>query len=283
MSYNELEQRGSVDFPCALYSIDRTHPKYEMACHWHTELELIRVLEGTLDVTLNNKTFRAEAGDLVFVNSEVVHSAVPDGCVYECIVFDASFFRPPSGTCRTFVDGLTGHTIYVQDHFEKPTGALADTANALFLAMEKGGEGYRFSVIGEIYRLFGLWMEQKMYTDDLSICAVQNEKNVLKLKRVLSFIRSSYDTQITLEDMASSAGVSPKYFCSFFKEMTGKTPVEYLNMYRVERAARKLLGTDLSVTQVAFACGFNDLSYFIKTFKSVKGITPKNFRKNGAH
>jgi len=61
--------------------------------------------------------------------------------------------------------------------------------------------------------------------------------------------------------------------------MTTKTPVEYLNSYRIEKASRKLLNTDMSVTSVAFSCGFNDLSYFIKTFKAIKGITPAKYRK----
>ena len=61
--------------------------------------------------------------------------------------------------------------------------------------------------------------------------------------------------------------------------MTGKTPIEYLKDYRVERAARKLLGSDMPITQIAYTCGFNDLSYFIKTFKKIKGCTPKNYRK----
>ena len=61
--------------------------------------------------------------------------------------------------------------------------------------------------------------------------------------------------------------------------MTGTTPVKYLLTYRIERAARKLLSTDESITQIAYDCGFNDLSYFIKTFKDIKKITPKNYRK----
>ena len=80
--------------------------------------------------------------------------------------------------------------------------------------------------------------------------------------------------------MAEAAEMSPKYFCYFFKEMTAKTPVEYLNGYRIEKATKMLLNTNDSVTDVAYSCGFNDLSYFIKTFKQIKGITPAKFRKS---
>jgi AraC-like DNA-binding protein len=58
------------------------------------------------------------------------------------------------------------------------------------------------------------------------------------------------------------------------------TPFEYLNNYRVEMASRALITTDKPITEIAFSCGFNDLSYFIKTFKKCKGITPKSFRNS---
>jgi AraC-like DNA-binding protein len=61
--------------------------------------------------------------------------------------------------------------------------------------------------------------------------------------------------------------------------MTQKSPMAYLNNYRIERAAGKLMSTDLTVTDIAYGCGFNDLSYFIKTFKLIKGISPNKFRK----
>jgi AraC-like DNA-binding protein len=61
--------------------------------------------------------------------------------------------------------------------------------------------------------------------------------------------------------------------------MTHRTPIDYLNYYRIERACFKLVSTNLSITEVAFECGFNDLSYFIKTFKKYKAITPKQYLK----
>ena len=60
--------------------------------------------------------------------------------------------------------------------------------------------------------------------------------------------------------------------------MTGKTPIEYLNEYRIEKATRKLRLTDMSVTDVAFSSGFSDLSYFIKIFKKTKGVSPGKYR-----
>lgn len=129
-----------------------------------------------------------------------------------------------------------------------------------------------YSLFGEI--ISRNYFDEKLYTEN------ENTKNLYKLKKVLNYIRKSYSKQITLKDMAQIAGVSPKYFCSFFKNMTAKTPVEYLNSYRIEKAAANLLASDSSVTDIAYSCGFNDLSYFIKVFRDLKGISPKQFKKN---
>ena len=109
---------------------------------------------------------------------------------------------------------------------------------------------------------------------------IPENKNISKLKKILTYIRENYHTQITLDDMAKAAKMSPKYFCSFFKEMTRKTPIEYLILYRIECAAKKIHRSDESITDIAYSCGFNDLSYFIKTFKNIKGVTPAKFRHN---
>ena len=76
--------------------------------------------------------------------------------------------------------------------------------------------------------------------------------------------------------MADSVQMSPKYFCRFFQEMTHRSPVDYLNYYRIERACYQLLTTNDTITEVAYNAGFNDL---IKTFKKYKGTTPKQYLK----
>ena len=92
-------------------------------------------------------------------------------------------------------------------------------------------------------------------------------------------MEASYASTITLQEIADSVQMTPKYFCKFFREMTRSSPIEYLNSYRIERACYLLLTTNQSITEVAYNTGFNDLSYFIKLFKRYKGITPKQYIK----
>lgn len=282
MIFNELRQRETANFPVEFYHIDKFHPKYEMAYHWHSEVELIRILEGELRVTLDNREYRAQKGDMIFVNSETVHGAVPEDCIYECIVFSAEYLSVNENMCRTFIENIINHDVYVNEIHHADEYEFAGVMTRLFDSLKARSNGYIFTVTGCLYELFGVILMNNMYSESISMNSIHNSKNVIMLKKVLAYIRKSYDSHVTLDDIANAVGISPKYLCTFFKEMTGKSPFEYLNIYRVERAARKLINTDLPVTQIAYTCGFNDLSYFIKTFKQIKGMTPKNFRKISA-
>ena len=276
MIFNELKQHGAEDFPFELYRVDASHPKYEMAFHWHTNLELIRVLDGELTLTLDNRTMQLRAGDAAIVNSETVHGATPRDCRYECLVFNLAFLKTGNAKCDGLIDDLLTRNCFLYEH---PTEATTLTMiHAIF--EEIGKDGSPFKVIGLFHTFLGEIQEKSQFISHLPPTSMHDEKKVVKLKTVLKYIRENFGKNVSLEDMAAVAGFSEKYFCKFFKDMTGTTPISYLMTYRVERAARKLLGSDLSATQIAFDCGFNDVSYFIKTFKTFKHVSPKEYRQN---
>ena len=283
MSYNELKERGTVDFPIELYNIDKSHSNYEMVSHWHNEFEIIRIVKGKMNVKLNNHSYIANAGDIFFVNPETIHSAMPDydtgDCVYQCLDFSINFLSVFCDGCRYFFEGIQNSECVINEYVSANNVEISTAVNKVFDAMAHRSSGYKFSVIGEMYLLFGKIIDLHLYTDISSVSAISPDKNVHKLKKALVYLRDNFDKQITLEDMSMAAEMSPKYFCYFFKEMTRKSPVEYLNTYRIEKASRYLLNSSESVTDISFMCGFNDLSYFIKTFKAYKGITPAKFRK----
>ncbi len=276
MAYNELKQHGTEDFPLELYCLDDSHPKYIMAHHWHTNLEIIRVVQGELEVKFDDRTYCAKKGDILFINSEIIHSATPKGSTYQCLVFDPHFLAI-NPQFDEFINHITNHGIFIQEVCTD--NDVKNAANALFDTMKNSDDGYRFLAVGQLLCIFGLLQNKRLLTQSINT-KDQNAKDLYKLKQVLNFIRKSYSKQITLHDMASVAKVSPKYFCSFFKSMTSKTPIEYLNSYRIEKACAKLRTSDKSVTEIAFLCGFNDLSYFIKVFKQIKGISPKKYREH---
>ncbi len=277
MIYNELIERGTQDFPIEFYHLDQSHPKYVMQYHWHKEIEIIRVLEGTLKINLNNTEILITNEDIVFVNSEIIHGADPQDCVYECIVFDPESVILHSSEGKSLASGLVNHTLFLFHRIRSANEELYSIANKLFDSFNESSFS-RLSVISNIYALFSVIDREKLFTDNSSYSEFLRDKNIIKLKRAIEYMRKNYSSRLTLEEMSEAVGVSPKYFCVIFKSMTGMTAFEYLNTYRIEKASKLLVSTDTPITDIAYNCGFNDLSYFIKTFKKCKGITPKHFR-----
>lgn len=278
MNYNEVKQHGTIDFPFELYRLyDSSHPRYEMAMHWHSSVELIRILSGELYITLDNRKYVGRAGDAFFVNSETAHGALPKDSSYECIVFNLAFMKNGNPMTDALIDDIVHKSMVVEEKITD--GEFLCLVNDLFEVMKERRDTYRLRVFSIVYAMLATICERRLYGGSFKDTSEKSEQNVMKLKRTISYIRENYDKDITLSDMARISGLSTKYFCAFFKQMTQKTPVEYLKMYRIERAARKLLLSDMSITDIAYSTGFNDLSYFIKTFKSYKKCTPKAYRK----
>lgn len=278
MGFNELKQHGTADFPIELYCLNRQSPKYEMVHHWHQELELIRVLKGNLTVTLGKKEQLLTPGMAVVVNSNTLHAAHPQDCEYQCVVFDINGFLPFQPDCRAFLEEISAGQRVIR---EQTAGhaAAAESIRQIFLSMERltAQTGTRFDVLASLYRLYGTLLREKL--TEPADSSHDADENTERLKRVLALIRNSYQEPLSLSDMAKVCGMSPQYFCSYFRNMTKHSPMEYLLDYRLSKAGMLLLNTDEPVTQIAFSCGFNDLSYFIKQFKSKKGISPGKFRK----
>jgi len=279
MAYNELEQRGTSDFPVAFFYIEDTHPRYTMRAHWHTEMELIRILKGEFEIVINNRSYKAKKGDVIFINPETVHLGTPMGCIYECIVFHSNFLYNETDACKDFIECIANGDYAVTEFHNSQNNEFVNCANELFEAFSEKTAGYKFRVIACFYKLFGEIADKHLYSAKETGKEILYDKNILKIKNILQYIRENFDKPISLEDMAMKAEMSVKYFGTYFKNMTGKTPFDYLNEYRIEKAARKLLNTDMSVTDIAYSCGFNDLSYFIKTFKKINKLSPGKYRK----
>ncbi len=272
----EQKHRGTFAFPLEFHHVDKTHPRYHMPLHWHMDYELIRVLSGQLTLSLNTRSLVLTPGDVALVQEGVVHGGVPKDCVYQCIDMDLNEFL--RGNVPDFA--REGATVILDATFPQGS-AEADTIDRLFDTVQTEGTGYAFLAQGLILQLVGLILQNHRYTSSGEREA-RSMRRVRQLKSALAFIRKRYAMPVTLEEIAHAAGMSPRYFCRFFSEMTGRTPIDYLNFYRVERACERLTYTGESVTEIALSCGFNDLSYFVKTFRRYKGTTPKQYRKGNA-
>lgn len=137
---------------------------------------------------------------------------------------------------------------------------------------------YEIKVRNELSTLFGILNQlQKNIKETIS----SPKPNYLLEKRVqvlLDYIHTYYKHKITIEDLAKTASISRTEVLRCFKAIMGLPPINYLNSYRLQRAAHLLTNTEKSIQEIAENCGFDDNSYFSKLFKKKYHVTPHEYR-----
>lgn len=262
-SYHERISRGTPEFPLELYTIDSAHPRYRMQAHWHKDFEIIRVLKGSLKLKLNEKEFELKENQGIFIPGGIIHSAIPDNCVYECLVFAPAVLYNIQ-TCKYLIKAHIQKAVIYQNN---------ESINSVFDRLKDSKRGYELEVIGMLYLLSADIVKNN------SCQSIAPNERLEKIKSAMLIIEENYTSKITLAELAASCRLSPNYFCKYFKEIVGQTPVEYITVYRIEAACEMLRESDKSITDICFACGFNDLSYFIHIFKKHKGVSPREYVK----
>ncbi|MCL2865651.1 MAG: AraC family transcriptional regulator [Lachnospiraceae bacterium] len=278
MNYRESWQRGTADFPVEFHHITPQYPQYYMPLHWHVEYELIRVLEGCFQIILDGQSFETKAGTSILIPAGILQEGIPRDCIYQCIVFDINMLINNNDSCCQILRKVMDREVLLENIYATEKKQIHQTVWSIFDALGSKQQGYQMIVLGGLYQLFGHIFTQGHYQEAPTQTKGRHRK-IRQLKTALEFMESNFNTALSLAEMASSVNMSAKYFCRFFKELTHRTPLDYLNYYRIERACYQMLTEHQSVTEIAFHTGFNDLSYFIKTFKKYKGVTPKEYLK----
>lgn len=278
LDYNEQIQHRTGDFPMAYYPVDERHERYRMPMHWHREAELIRVVRGRLSLYVDNQTIELGAGDVMLIGEGVIHGGEPEGCEYGCIVFDPALLTREDA-CKRAMKRVLGHSVRLRGETLRGDKAFLRAVDALYDSVSGGIEGSELMVMGALFHFFGQ-LSSKGEDTRVDIAAPQFRQKAEQLKPALEYIETHYGQSITLEALARLTGLSPKYFCRFFRAIVHRSPIDYVNYYRIECASHFLTSTDMTVAEIAQRCGYNDSSFFIKQFRKYKGTTPRQYRES---
>lgn len=277
ITYKENRTHGSLTFPVASYLIHKNHPRYKMILHWHEEMEIIIIREGELNISIDAIHYIATKGDILFLSQGVLHSAIPKKCVYECLVFDLKFLYKNNTRCADLLRGFTSEEKKINLFLPSVNNEISSYIENIFKAMNDQEMAYELCVSGYLYQLFYLITKHHLYEERKEFSNISKQR-LSQFKKVIHYIEMNVESKISLDDLSNIAGYDKKYFCSFFKELSGKTPIQYLNSYRIDVAGELLLTTKLPITEIAYQSGIEDVSYFSKQFKKHKGITPREYR-----
>lgn len=276
LDYHEQIQHRTGDFPLAYYAVDEAFPRYRMPMHWHKESEIIRIRSGSLRLYLDDDALIAEAGDLLTISGGVIHGGEPENCVYECIVYDPQALTPALESCRSALHPLLRNNVFMKNSQIDADPAFREAVNRLF-ATAADFNGRYIQMLGVLFTFLHC-QQANMGAAQLRTVSERTWQKAEQLKPALEYIEQHYGQHISLDTLARLTGFSSKYFCRYFRTIVHRSPIDYLNYYRVECAAHFLTSADMNVAEVAVHCGFSDSSAFIKQFRKYKGTTPRQYR-----
>lgn len=251
--------------------------------HFHNQYEIYYLVEGERYYFIDKETYLVKKGGLVFVDRNQIHKTGPAKEAYH----DRVLISFSGEEIESFSN--TNYNINIENFFKRHNGVLEfnedgqkHVENLIFKIMDemqKRMTGYEFVIKARLVELiiFAIRCIKGENTTRKTNTA-QTEKHK-KVHEIAEFINENYQKQISLTQISEDFYISKSYLSRIFKEVTGFTVHEYLNIVRIKKAQYLLENTDISITSVAEKVGYDSITYFERVFKKYFEIAPLRYRK----
>ena len=278
----EVAKHGSSAFPIACYNDDISiNP---VPWHWHEELEAIVVKEGTLLLGCGSEQYTVRAGEGFFINTGVLHGCwtyQSSQCRIRSIVFHSRLVGGVQDSVfhqkylHPLMENRIASSLFLSPQLPWQTEIISHIESAWQYVCEEP-MGYEFHVWENLSKIILLLHSNlPINTENVN---QKSQKDVQRIKGMLEFIHEHYSDKITVAEIAKSVSISESECLRCFRATIQLTPNQYLRQYRIQQAANLLISTEEKISTIAHLCGFEDLSFFAKTFRQMKGSSPSQFR-----
>lgn len=270
-----------LKFPFKMYSVQGDG----IICTGFHEraMEIIEITSGKATVQIGTEFAEAKAGDFLYVPPTMVFKveALEGEAGMRSMVFDSSIIEENMENFDTEIF----YMFYVQSKnkivvFEKGHPVYKTLAKYMQESYDEYVSKdvcYKLPIRANIYLMMTALLRY--------YCGSKNEldrmiyHNVMRLRPVITYIAEHYKEKIYIETLADMITVSPDYFTKMFKDSIGRTPIDYINGIRINRAMQMLATTDTSVNDISDGLGFSNANYFHKIFKQYMNTSPVAYRK----
>lgn len=290
----EQKGHGTSVFPCALYEIFEDNIWDGVKHHWHDEIEILYFMKGDFKLHVNMENFSIKEECFCFINPGDLHSIEPESpCVESAVLFNPCILSfehydmaqtrllQPLSKCQIRFPRLldSSHPAFsrVKQEYLEIMNAFHQTG----AFMPADGQTVTENLSSQLFirasllKILGTLSAFSLLTEP----AKEDHYRVEMIKTSLAFIRNHYQEKLYIRDLAQQVNMNEQYFCRFFKKALGKSPVSYINEYRIKQAIILLQTTDMPVMDICLDCGFNNLGNFLREFKKDTGFTPLQYRK----
>lgn len=265
-------QKGASSFYAYRFQV----PFFEFKWHYHPEYELTYIVKGNGYRIVGNTYENYTDGDLVLLGPNLPHTWTGKAIEnenFEAIVIQ--FSKEFIGVFLGFDEAQLIKTLFENSNRGISFDANSKLVDSIKMLTELNGMDKILRLISVLHALSQT--KYKLIAPN-TFHTIVSKKSEMRINEVCLFIQKNFNTAISLKQVANQIYLTESNFCKFFKKATGKTFSDYLNEIRINEAARLLLQTDKTISQISFECGFETLSYFNRVFLKKKSQTPSVFR-----
>lgn len=256
------------------------YPGRSILSHWHDAIEVIRVLDGSMEFCINERSVPLKEGDVLAVNSRRLHASHVgrDGgdCSYVCLLAGTELF---SGS--PWVRGLVA-PVLDDERFEyillNAADGAADLIDRLTQLSGEAPAGYEIEMLGVVHLIMARISALRREAVGAAERGAPEQPETSAQKEMVSYICAHYPQKITLAEIAEAGRVCRSRCCAIFKKYLKQSPVDFLNSYRLAVSLSLLRNTEDRIAEVADACGFVHQSYYSRMFGRKYGCTPGEYR-----
>lgn len=285
--YYLFEKSDSLNTPVECFVFNASTEAFPVRPHWHYFYEIIYMLEGTAEMHCDGKTYILGEDDMIIFHSRSVHSifAAEQGALrYAVLKFDINKFTASSDYAPKlryiFKNAKRNDMdIYFQQSETNEMGCRNIFRNCIN-EMTEQNYGYDLMLKTNIYNLLmniiRKWLNKGMIINSKDISAEES----FDIDSITEYIDSVMSENPKVSEIAEKCGMSYSCFAKRFHEVYGMSCKEYIEQMRIFKAEEFLLFTDYDLNYISQETGFSDCSHMIKSFKAIRGVTPKQFRLN---
>lgn len=278
----EVERHGTSKFPIACYEEDLSESS--VPWHWHEDLEIIWVVSGSIKVSVNTTVQTVNQSQGIFINAGLLH-AVQANSKEEGILKSVVFHPRLIGSIdsiywQNYIEPIIQNKdlpYILLEQFTHWQNTILELSASVWNRLYNGENGYEIYVRNELSEIIFMILANHF------ICETKPNfrslRNADRIKTMLGYIHRHFSEDITIADLTKEALISESEVLRCFHNTIRTTPNQYLKQYRIQKACRMLLETDMTSIAIAFECGFQSGSYFTKIFREQMGCTPLNYRK----
>ena len=268
-------------------NFDKTEYNYfHNPLHYHPEYELTLILKSYGQRLIGDSIENFSEGDLVFVGNNLPHAWKNDE-----IFFSNNTDLKAQAIAVKFLPDFAGTDLMNRPEMAniqkllnekapygmKLLGNLQKQVQKIMLRLTGMEDTDRFINLLQILNLISKSDDYRL----LASLSYRNDKikNTHRVNVVIDYIMNNYQEDLRLEDIAKVVNMNKNSFCRFFKKGTRKSLFEVINEVRIGKACQYLNESDMNISQICYACGYNNISNFNKAFKKIHGISPTKYRK----